>query len=229
MTGLLEKLESAANQNFDSLPHSAKEHFHLTKGLFKPADFKVEVSYSDEKKYDTFHYLYCRLCQSKSSLKKNLWDKFPEKLPDEVNEIHLLQNWDKLGLSWNNVDVLGCILPNRILLLFMLADLSVEQMNIGSLYILTKTTVRSLYSSTNSFFKSAETSGGNASSTQSSQKITPVALPTMPSPTLNLNSSHRKKFQYQAVDQLLDPHINLKHVPENIMEEFAIEQACWSQ
>ena len=84
MTGLLEKLESAANRNFDCLPLSVKEHFNLTKGLYKPADFKVEVSYSDKKKYDSFHYLYCRLCQSKSSLKKNLWDKFPEKLPDEV-------------------------------------------------------------------------------------------------------------------------------------------------
>ena len=26
---------------------------------------------------------------------------------------NLMKDWDKLGLSWNNIDILGCILPNK--------------------------------------------------------------------------------------------------------------------
>ena len=139
----------------------------------------------------------------------------------------MLQNWDRLGLSCNKVDVLGCILPNRpedtvVINARRFVSRAIEHWQ--SVHI-EKNNSKTPVQMINSFFKSAETSSGNASSTLSSRKITPVALPTMSSPTLNLNSSHRKKFQYQAVDQLLDPHINLKHVPENIMEEFAIGQS----
>ena len=36
-----------------------------------------------------------------------------EKLPNEQNIEHLMENWDYLGLSWNQNDVLGCIIPNN--------------------------------------------------------------------------------------------------------------------
>ena len=57
--------------------------------------------------------LYCRFCRDLNVLKKNFWEKFPEKLPSEVSITNLMLNSDKLQLSWNNIDVLGCILPNR--------------------------------------------------------------------------------------------------------------------
>ena len=57
--------------------------------------------------------LYCRFCQELNVLRKNFWETFPEKLPSEVSITNLMLNWDKLQLSWNNIDVLGCILPNK--------------------------------------------------------------------------------------------------------------------
>ena len=57
--------------------------------------------------------LYCRFCQDLNVLRKNFWEKFPEKLPSEVSITNLMLNWDKLQHSWNNIDVLGCILPNK--------------------------------------------------------------------------------------------------------------------
>ena len=57
--------------------------------------------------------LYCRFCQDLNVLRKNFWETFPEKLPSEVSITNLMLNWDKLQLSWNNIDVLGCILPNK--------------------------------------------------------------------------------------------------------------------
>ena len=41
-----EKLQSASNQNFQSIPITVKEHFQLTKSLYKSSDFKVVVSFS---------------------------------------------------------------------------------------------------------------------------------------------------------------------------------------
>ena len=58
--------------------------------------------------------LYCRFCQDLNVLRKNFWENVPEKLPTEVSITNLMLNWDKLQLSWNNIDVLGCILPNKV-------------------------------------------------------------------------------------------------------------------
>ena len=57
--------------------------------------------------------LYCRFCQDLNVLRKNFWDSFPEKLPSEVSITNLVLNWDKSQLSWNNIDVVSCILPNK--------------------------------------------------------------------------------------------------------------------
>ena len=57
--------------------------------------------------------LYCRFCQDLNVLRKNFWENFPEKLPSEVSITNLVLNWDKSQLSWNNIDILSCILPNK--------------------------------------------------------------------------------------------------------------------
>ena len=57
--------------------------------------------------------LHCRFWKDLNVLRKNFWEKFPEKLPSEVSITNFMVNWDKLQLSWNNIDVLGCILPNK--------------------------------------------------------------------------------------------------------------------
>lgn len=30
-----------------------------------------------------------------------------------MSEVNLMRNWNKIGLLWNNADVLGCLLPNK--------------------------------------------------------------------------------------------------------------------
>ena len=57
--------------------------------------------------------LYCRFCHVLNVLRKNFWEKFHEKLPSEVSITNLMLNWGKLQFSWNNIDILGCILPNK--------------------------------------------------------------------------------------------------------------------
>ena len=60
-----------------------------------------------------FHMLYCRFCQDVNVLRKNFWEKLPEKLPNEVSITNLMLDWDKLHFPWNNIDILACILPNK--------------------------------------------------------------------------------------------------------------------
>ena len=57
--------------------------------------------------------LYCRFCQDLHVLRKNFWETFLKKFPSEVSIPDLMLNWDKLQLSLNDIDVLGCILPDK--------------------------------------------------------------------------------------------------------------------
>ena len=57
--------------------------------------------------------LYCRFCQDVNVLRKNFWEKLPEKLPNEVSITNLMLDWDKLHFPWNNIDILAWILPNK--------------------------------------------------------------------------------------------------------------------
>ena len=59
-------------------------------------------------------YVVLQICQDLNVLRKNFWENVPEKLPTEVSITNLMLNCDKLQLSWNNIDVLGCILPNKV-------------------------------------------------------------------------------------------------------------------
>ena len=62
-------------------------------------------------KYDNFYHLYCRLCEK--SLLPSIWKEHCEKLSDDISIERLIAEWDRLGLSWNNIDILGCFLPNK--------------------------------------------------------------------------------------------------------------------
>ena len=46
MKELLQKLQSASNWNFQSIPITVKEDFQLTKSLYKLSDLKVVFSFS---------------------------------------------------------------------------------------------------------------------------------------------------------------------------------------
>ena len=111
MEQLLLKLEKSQNRTFKAIPLVVEE-FELTENKYKSADFKVQVTFS-EPKFGDFRVLYCRLCSSNASLKAKFWDRFPDKLPNEVSLVNLMANWDSLDLSWNYQDVLGCLLPNN--------------------------------------------------------------------------------------------------------------------
>ena len=113
MTGLFQKLQSAQNRSFTGLPTSVKQYFRLDVDAdYKPTEFTITVSFTSDEIYDEFWYIYCRICQTKNSLKKTYWDIYPNKLPNDVDIKSLMAHWDELDLSWNNQDVLGCILPN---------------------------------------------------------------------------------------------------------------------
>ena len=58
-------------------------------------------------------YVVLQILPRPKCFKEEFWEKFPEKLPSEVSITNLMLNWDKLQLSWNNIDVLDCILPNK--------------------------------------------------------------------------------------------------------------------
>ena len=107
-------MESAQNRVYQSLPIATKEGFGITcKGDYNPKDYTVSVSFGKDGMYSKFWYAYCRLCSNNNKLKASYWDIYPDKLPEEVSINNLMENWDKLNLSWNQQEVLGCILPNN--------------------------------------------------------------------------------------------------------------------
>ena len=65
----------------------------------------------DEEKYEKFHHLYCHYCES--SVLPQIWSEHSEKLPKERTIENLMVNWDSLGLTWIQNDILGCIIPNE--------------------------------------------------------------------------------------------------------------------
>ena len=62
-------------------------------------------------KYDNFYHLYYQLFEK--PLLPSIWKKHREKLSDDMSIERLIAKWDRLGLSWNNIDILGCFLPNK--------------------------------------------------------------------------------------------------------------------
>ena len=110
MTGLLEKIETASGRKWESIPVSVKEHFELAKNAFKSQQFTVTVSFSDTSKYEELHHLYCKECEPANLMR--IWEDHNNNLPEEKSIVVLMENWDRLGMSWFQNDILGCLIPN---------------------------------------------------------------------------------------------------------------------
>ena len=64
--------------------------------------------------YDNFYHLSCRLCEK--SFLPSIWKEHSEKLSDGMSTkiwYEYIAEWDKLVLSWNNIDILDCFLPKK--------------------------------------------------------------------------------------------------------------------
>ena len=112
MVELLRTVNSMSNKHFGQLPNSVVEKFSVTKENYSPDDFKVDIIVPREEKFDDYFHLYCRLFEE--SVLKSIWEEHSEKLPTKVNIVALMNRWDMLQLTWNKMDILGCLLPNDI-------------------------------------------------------------------------------------------------------------------
>ena len=110
MIGLMSELQEAAGRSYDSVPFAVGEYFELSKENFNSKLFNVETVFENDEHCDYFYHLYCRFCE-KSCL-KTIWGKHSDKLPEEKSIKNLMLKWDELDLSWMNIDMLGCLLPN---------------------------------------------------------------------------------------------------------------------
>ena len=89
-----------------------KEQFHVQENDYDPKDYDVTLSFSDNEEYQSFSHAYCHLCSNKKVFEKSYCEAYPEKLPKDVSLSNLIDNWDLLSKSWNQLKVLGCILLN---------------------------------------------------------------------------------------------------------------------
>ena len=110
MVGLMRKLQEAAGRSYQSVPVSVREHFNLSKENFNSKDFTVETMFENNEQYGFLYHLFCRFCETPSL--KAVWEKYPVKPPEERSVQNLMLKWDELGLSWMNINILECILPN---------------------------------------------------------------------------------------------------------------------
>ena len=108
------KLTSTYNRDFQSLPSYIVDHFEVRKETFHKSMFKIDVSFSSEAHVGKFWLAYCKFCSCKNKLKSEFWDKYGDKLPNEVSIENLMRHWDNLKLSWNYIDYLGCIMPTNV-------------------------------------------------------------------------------------------------------------------
>ena len=79
-------MQGQQNKNFEMLPVAMKEQFDVQKTEYDPKDDEVSVSFSGNKEYQSFTYVYCHLCSNKV-LKKSYWEVYLENLPKNVSGI----------------------------------------------------------------------------------------------------------------------------------------------
>ena len=104
---VLLKMQSQQNKNF-----AMKKQLDAQKNGYDSKDYEIMVSLSDNKEYQSFNYAYCHLCSNKKMLKKSYWETYPVKFHKDVPLSSLIDNCDSLSQSWNQIEVLRCILPN---------------------------------------------------------------------------------------------------------------------
>ena len=95
---------------YEAVPLAATEYFELSNENFNSKLFNVETVFENDEHYDYFYHLSCRFCEK--SCPKTTWGKNSDKLTEEKSIENLILKWDELDLSWINIDMLDCLLPN---------------------------------------------------------------------------------------------------------------------
>ena len=230
MKGVIQKQETQQNRNFAQLPIVVKEHFNLTEASYKAASFEVGLTFDmDSADYSSYMMAYCRLCSNKTNLRKLFWDPFPEKPPDDASIAGLMENWDKLGLTWNYLETCGCLIPN---------DAS-ESLLINAKLILRPekhwNSVHNELSGQGSKKKKLHQKALNflsfppevGSSSIDDITITAPVVSSLPKapPAAAVKPKHRHKRQRNVAD-MLDPSIHfVGHAPESNIERLALGNA----
>ena len=57
--------------------------------------------------------LYCGFRKNHSKLKATFRDKYSIQLPGDILIKNMMQNWNKFEFLWNNIDIIGCMIPNK--------------------------------------------------------------------------------------------------------------------
>ena len=109
MVGLMRMLQEAVGKSYQSVPVSVREHFNLSRENFNSKDFTIETMFENNEQYGFSYQLFFKFCEMPRL--KTIWEKYRDKLPEERSVQNLMLKWDELGLSWMNIDILGCILP----------------------------------------------------------------------------------------------------------------------
>ena len=58
-------MQDQQDKNFEMLPVAMKEQFDAQKTDYDPKDHEGAVSFSGNKEYESFSYVYCHLCSNK--------------------------------------------------------------------------------------------------------------------------------------------------------------------
>ena len=107
------KSQSNSNLNHKSVPKYVLEWLgvsKLTREAFNEMELKRTVSFATPPKpHESFTRLYCIKCEKPKM--QEIWKMHSDKLPAERNIKNLINNWDKLDLSWMWNDVIGAIIP----------------------------------------------------------------------------------------------------------------------
>ena len=89
-----------------------------------------KVSYISlaELKHDSFLHLYCQQVEEKylAEIRK----KYPDKLLKEKSIMNLFSNWDQLERNHVDVDILGCLVPYKPVMLLII------KWRVGSIHML---------------------------------------------------------------------------------------------
>ena len=238
---VLLKMQSQQNKNIEMLPVAMKEKFDVQENYYDPKDYDVTVSFSDSEEYQSFSYAFCHLCSNKKVLKKSYWEAYPEKLPEDESLSNLIDYWDSLSQSWNQTEVLACILPNdpahtqyvnaKMILRPENHWRSVHEEKKGTKksVLLKQLTYVSLKSVSSTAF-SEEVSSSNAIAHSSNSEtsdaveiVKQIKTSKKLAPSLKRVLASRKTYQQPKIDKLIEPSINfVGYAPKNDIEKLAM-------
>ena len=97
--------------SFNVLATEVKEKFVIENSSYEPKSMKLEIASCGNKGIIEFWYVYCKVCQKKVD---GIMEKYRDKLLEHAKIEKLMNNWDILGISFEPIDIVGCVIPDGI-------------------------------------------------------------------------------------------------------------------